>query len=55
MENNPLFDGGFETNYRIHCPKGCDTFIPNVKVTGSSVFKEDSSICVAGIHSGLIS
>lgn len=55
MQNNNLFDGAYNTNFRLHCPPGClSNKEPGMRVIGTSIFRDDSSICLAAIHNGII-
>jgi hypothetical protein len=38
--------------YLLKCPKGCTT-IPGV-IWGTSIYLEESSICKAAIHAGIL-
>ena len=51
---NPDFDGIQNTKIKVICPAGCEKLHQN-KVWGKGVYKDDSSICRAAIHQGLIS
>ena len=50
---NPDFDSIQNTKVKVVCPSGCRRFNQN-KVWGKGVYKDDSSICRAAIHQGLI-
>jgi len=50
--SNLDFTGGKYTQFSVNCPAGCAKN-PS-KVTGKSIYKDDSSICKAAIHNGVI-
>lgn len=39
----------------MHCPPGCTAFKETARLTGSSIYRDDSSICLAAIHNGILS
>ena len=50
---NQDFDGILNTNIKVQCPQGCQTSEKG-RVWGSTLYKDDSSVCKAAIHSGII-
>jgi len=50
---NRFFEGPRSTNFRVQCPAGCTNY-KDAKLWGDSIYKDDSSICLAGIHNGVI-
>ncbi|XP_061416055.1 macrophage mannose receptor 1-like [Lethenteron reissneri] len=45
--------GDHEQKITVHCPPGC-TLARNI-VYGTSVYRGDSPVCVAGVHAGVVS
>ncbi|KAL8424600.1 hypothetical protein Efla_003716 [Eimeria flavescens] len=54
---NASFDGPPGTTVFVRCPEGCIHYVDEVKVVGgeAGVYAEESSICLAAIHAGLLS
>lgn len=50
---NSDFDGEVNTNLKVICPSGCSNR-GSGKVFGTSVFRDDSLVCKAAIHNGII-
>lgn len=47
------FSGPSGRKYRVHCPKGCSKS-PLGNVFGTTYYTDDSSVCKAAVHSGVI-
>ena len=50
---NTDFDGEINTNVKVICPGGCIN-TGTTKIYGTEVFSDDSSVCKAAIHNGVI-
>lgn len=48
--NGTQFDGDLESYLNVECPAGCTSG----SLWGTTTYTDDSSICTAGIHAGLI-
>ncbi|XP_026191628.1 uncharacterized protein LOC34617422 [Cyclospora cayetanensis] len=57
VQGNALFDGPQGSTFFIRCPEGCIHYVDEAKLVGgeTGVYTDDSSICIAAIHSGLLS
>ncbi|KAK1945291.1 NHL repeat-containing protein 2 [Phytophthora citrophthora] len=47
-------DMEYGTTIKIRCPSGCDSVSSTSKVFGSGLYGDSSSICLAAIHSGVL-
>jgi len=47
-----MFDAYEGTSFRVHCPANCDSVAGTVY--GSSLYRDDSPICLSAIHNGVI-
>ena len=47
------FSGPSGRKYRVHCPKGCSKS-PLANVFGTTYYTDDSSVCKAAVHAGVI-
>ena len=47
-----MFAGETGSKFTIECPRGCSA--PPVNVYGSDIYSDDSSVCQAAIHYGVI-
>ena len=50
VRGNSDFNGILNSKVKVICPKNCHK--ENQRVWGSLMYKDDSSICKAAIHSG---
>jgi hypothetical protein len=52
MATHPKFVGETGKKFRVKCPKNCLNSEVKGNIFGSNVYTDDSSVCIASIHSG---
>jgi len=52
MSNSIDFEGSYFTSFNVRCPAGCKS--SPKPIYGKYMFKDDSAICKAGVHNGVI-